>query len=291
MRHTDHRASFRSNGYVVLKDYFSSETSERIKLNSFFMGEQAKDILYFSEINNMDLEEFCRKFDKNLIVVPEKDRPEQVCRFEYILGSNSEMRDIFNAQISPLISSFMGEPYVAFKDKENEKHSGGGAFPPHQDFAAYQIFGPRFNVTAMLSVDSATLENGCLYFAKGYKDIIEKYPNAIRENVQGNVLFNYSVGGVDNGNIVERLHSSFDWEAVETNPRDLVIFDSFVPHYSKKNESEASRRAMFITTNALREGEWYNAYYNLKRNDPKNIAFHVSTPTVHKSSEDEGHPW
>jgi hypothetical protein len=64
-----------------------------------------------------------------------------------------------------------------------------------------------------------------------------------------------------------------------TGRRDLVLFDSFVPHHSVKNRTESLRRAMFVTFNPIAEGEWYDAYYREKRTDPSNPKFHVSTPT------------
>jgi len=59
---------------------------------------------------------------------------------------------------------------------------------------------------------------------------------------------------------------SLDWQAVETQPGDLLLFDSFLPHRSAVNHTQASRRALYITYNRAREGgDVRDAYFAAKR--------------------------
>ena len=61
----------------------------------------------------------------------------------------------------------MGGPVVLFKDKINFKMPGGAGFKAHQDQqAGWSTYAPLF-VTAMVTLDAATLENGCLEIAAG----------------------------------------------------------------------------------------------------------------------------
>jgi hypothetical protein len=63
-------------------------------------------------------------------------------------------------------SLLFGEAAILFKDKINYKLPGGGGFKPHQDqqagWSAYALF-----ITAMVSIDSTTEENGCLELCAG----------------------------------------------------------------------------------------------------------------------------
>ena len=63
--------------------------------------------------------------------------------------------------------ALMGGPVVLFKDKINFKMPGGAGFKAHQDQqAGWTVYAPLF-VTAMVTLDAATLENGCLEVAAG----------------------------------------------------------------------------------------------------------------------------
>jgi ectoine hydroxylase-related dioxygenase (phytanoyl-CoA dioxygenase family) len=178
------------------------------------------------------------------------------------------------------LEAIFGERYIPFKDKLNFKWPGGGAFAPHQDYPAYANFVPRYHVTAMLSIDAATEENGYLHFAERSQEsaLGAEECHAI-QMCDEHMILPYTTGGTSNGKIKEGFTSKFHWIPLETGPRDLVLFDSYLPHYSKENRSKHPRRAMFITYNRESEGEHKLAYYSLKRDEPHNKMFHFATPT------------
>jgi len=212
-----------------------------------------------------------------LITVPELKNPDQLCRVEDMLNHSKRLRVLATETILSVIECLMGEEYTFFKDKLNFKWPGGGAFPPHQDFPAYSTFAPKYHVTALISVDPATLENGCLFVAEHWRrDLNIAEPRTILP---------YKKGGKDHGNIVDDVASGMKWAPLLTSRRDLVLFDSYLPHKSSNNESNNSRRAILITTNAAREGHHLNGYYHLKRSDPQNPVFHFATPTNHASRD------
>ena len=242
------------------------------------MSANAQAILDRALASGTPLADMARNEPDTLIVVPEADNPRQVCRFEYLLGSDPQFAQYVQKRIQPVMHALHGEPFAPFKDKENEKHPGGGAFRPHQDFAAYQAFGPRYNATAMLSIDGQTRANGCVAFATNWMDVARD-DGAVRAWVEGRPLFHFHSGGPWNGDVREDVSDRLTWIDVETNPSDLVVFDSFVPHKSAANRTDASRRAMFLTFAAAREGNWYQRYYEEKRSNYGDPKFHVSTPT------------
>lgn len=275
------RAAFRRDGVLVLRDFFEADETAEIDRLSRLMGAEATALLRRAHESGTPVAELARTMPEGLIAVPEATDPMQLCRFEYLVGRNAELRQIVMARIAPVIEAVAGEPFIPFKDKENEKHPGGGAFGPHQDFAAYQSFGPRYNVTAMITVDAATRKNGCLEFAANWAEFTKSASDAVESRIEGRPLLRFHNGGPHNGDILGDIVGALDWQPVETSPADLVLFDSFAPHRSAPNASAASRRAMFLTFNAAREGDWYARYYADKRanfDDPK---FHVSTPTAH----------
>ncbi len=215
-----------------------------------------------------------------LIAVAERDDPAQLCRTEFLCGGVPAIAAFVDACITPLVEAAVGEPVALFKDKCNEKNPGGGAFPPHQDMAAYKHFPPRNFFTAMVPLDPATPENGCLAVADNLSDWAERMPGAVAEWIGENPLLHYHQGGPDNGAIEAAAAAGLVFAPVAMRPGDVLVFDAFVPHRSEVNRSDARRRALFLTYNAAREGRHYDRYYALKRSDAGNPIFHVATPTT-----------
>jgi phosphonate degradation associated HDIG domain protein len=277
------RETFRRESVIVLRNFFSAEEVAGLNNMSRAMGGAAATQLALARQAGQSPAELARANRTQLIVVPEAADDMQVCRFEYLQGAHPEFRAFVAKRIAPVIEGLAGEAFVPFKDKENEKHPGGGAFGAHQDFAAYQAFGPRYNITAMLTIDPATRANGCLEFAQGWKERAREQDGWVERWVDDHPLLRFNDGGPKHGDVVAEIEAALDWRIVETNPGDLVLFDSFVPHRSSPNRSDASRRAMFLTFNAGREGEWYSRYYADKRENFDDPKFHVSTPTAHNA--------
>ncbi|MGB1239811.1 MAG: phytanoyl-CoA dioxygenase family protein, partial [Pseudomonadales bacterium] len=177
------------------------------------------------------------------------------------------------------------ESFVLFKDKCNAKNPGGGAFKPHQDVIAYDKFAPNYHVTAAIFLDAATLENGCLHFPRDYRQALAEFDfPQIKTPVGELAILPSCVGGSDHGNIDPEVERQIEWEPIVAAPGDVVLFDSYVPHYSHANLSNYKRRAMFFTFNPASQGEHYDAYYAMKHREFDNPAFHIATPTEHQLS-------
>lgn len=136
----------------------------------------------------------------------------------------------------------MEGPVVLFKDKINFKMPGGAGFLPHQDQqAGWSTYAPIF-VTAMVSIDPTTLENGCLEIA----------PRRLGEGLTGAEWTPLEEGAVA-------------LEAVPTQPGDVIFFDSYVPHASKPNRTSAARKALYVTFNLASDGDLRTRYFADKR--------------------------
>jgi ectoine hydroxylase-related dioxygenase (phytanoyl-CoA dioxygenase family) len=143
------------------------------------------------------------------------------------------------------VSALMEAPSVLFKDKINFKQPGGAGFEPHQDQqAGWSVYAPLF-LTAMISIDRATEENGCLQIARMPR------PRAILGE-EWKPLTESDLGG-------HKLVS------VPTEPGDVIFFDSFVAHASEPNRSDTQRRILYLTYNRLADGDHRVRYFHDKR--------------------------
>jgi 2-aminoethylphosphonate dioxygenase len=279
----DPQNHFLMRGYVVLPNFFSPSAAAQLRELSDQMTSKAASILYCAGYDNAALARRARD-TAELIVVPESSHPDRVCRYEYMMGSQPCFARWVQEWVSDIVSVFAGESMTSFKDKTNEKLPGGGGFGPHQDFAAYRHFQPRRHVTALLSVDPATTMNGCLQFATNFHAMVSTHQSVVLEYVGGEPLLHFNTGNLHYGDIREDIAEHLVWAPVQLTPLDLVLFDSFVPHRSDCNNSNAPRRAIFITYCPGSDGSFYEQYYAEKRahyDDPK---FHVATPTRHRDT-------
>jgi ectoine hydroxylase-related dioxygenase (phytanoyl-CoA dioxygenase family) len=166
---------------------------------------------------------------------------------EYFINTEHELKHILKKRIVPKIEELLKEKVTLLKDKINWKLSGGGKFKPHQDHGAYNDFPPEYYVTAALSLDISTVENGCLEMVKG------RHKEGILDN--------------KNGDITDNLVSLMNWEPILATPRDLLLFDSFVPHRSDINKTKNPRRIFYFTFNKEKEGDYYEKYFSKKRKE------------------------
>ena len=86
-------------------------------------------------------------------------------------NSVEDLSDFVSGAISPYLELLTGEKWVLFKDKLNFKWPGGGGFTCHQDYPAYDLLGPAEHITAMIVIDDATDENGCLQVAENWVQV------------------------------------------------------------------------------------------------------------------------
>jgi 2-aminoethylphosphonate dioxygenase len=276
---TDVGRSLSRCGYVVLRDCLAGEAVRDLQTVSGEMSAAAGTILAEAQRCGGTAATHASSRVSELIVVPESAAASRVCRYEFMYGANPRFREFVDATLIPLVSRVTGEPMVLFKDKTNEKAPGGGAFGPHQDFAAYRFFPPRSHVTALISIDAAQIANGCVQFAEDYQRAAQQWPQHIESDHGGKPLFATIAGGPAHGDIVPEVAGTLSWVPVESQCSDLVLFDSFVPHRSGANASSAARRAIFVTLSRAAEGRHYEAYYAEKRRNYHDPKFHVATPT------------
>ena len=135
-------------------------------------------------------------------------------------------------------AALMGGPVVLFKEKINFKLPGSPGFKAHQDQqAGWSRYAPRF-LTAMVTLDAATIENGCLEVAAGAPP-----------------------GGLIGAEWEPLAEAGLDLRPVPTGPGDVIFFDSFVPHASGPNRTTEPRRILYLTYNLSVYGDQRVRYY------------------------------
>ena len=146
--------------------------------------------------------------------------------------------------VSRCVQQLLGEAAVLFKEKINFKMPGSDGFKAHQDVqAGWDTYAP-LHITLLLSIDDSTPENGCLEIA----------PEQHRRGLLGPMwepLPDPSPG--------------VQYKACPTGAGDAVFFDSFIPHRSFPNLTDAPRRVLYITYNGVSHGDHRERYYADKR--------------------------
>lgn len=166
-------------------------------------------------------------------------RIENVCPFH--AGFDTLMR---HGRLIAWAGALLGDEAVLFKDKINFKLAGGGGFELHQDQqAGWSVYAPLF-LTAMVSIDPTALENGCLEIAAGRH----------KEGLLGEEWRPLKADGLA-------------LAPVQTDPGDVIFFDSFVPHASGPNRTAAPRRVLYVTYSRACDGDHRTRYFADKRRD------------------------
>ena len=87
-------------------------------------------------------------------------------------------------------------------------------------------------------------------------------PDTVEYNVSST---NYNYDLDSNGVIDDDVNNTLKWEPLIVTPYDLVIFDAWVPHRSATNTTNKQRRAFYFTFNKLKDGDFYDKYFDKKK--------------------------
>jgi ectoine hydroxylase-related dioxygenase (phytanoyl-CoA dioxygenase family) len=230
----DDIAAFERDGYLVKRGGFSAADMARI-------SQWTDEVMAMPEVSGRHW------------VYHEKSRKDGaklVNRIENIAPLHEGFHDMAQSLKAP-VAQLLGEPAVLFKEKINFKMPGGGGFAPHQDSQAGWDTYADFFISALVSIDPATLENGCLQLVAGHhKSGLVKSWEPLNDDEMKGMFF----------------------EPVPTEPGDIVFFDCYAPHASEANMSDSIRRIYYATYNRESAGDHMAQYYADKhRNFPPDI--------------------
>lgn len=176
-----------------------------------------------------------------------------VQRIEDVTPFHGGFRGLFShGRMADAVAALLGEPAVLFKDKINLKLPGGDGFKAHQDAQAGWNVYAKYYITALVSIDAATAENGCLEMAAAWH----------RQGLVGNEWTPLGEGAT----------AGMEFVSYPTAPGDAMFFDSFTPHRSGPNLTDTARRVLYATYNRAAEGDHRVRYFADKRkNFPPDI--------------------
>jgi 2-aminoethylphosphonate dioxygenase len=223
-------AAFQRDGYLLLPGFFNAD--------------EVADITRWTEELASAPEEVGRHWVYREASLLDPDariiqRIENFCPFHE--GFDQLVR---RGRLMDTVSRLFGEQAILFKEKINFKMPGGPGFKAHQDQqAGWSTYAPLF-ITALVGIDASTIENGCLEVAPGW-------------HKQG--LLGDEWKPLDDKRIAE-----VGLKPVPTNPGDVLLFDSYVPHASAENMTGAARRILYLTYNRLSDGDQRERYYRDK---------------------------
>jgi len=172
---------------------------------------------------------------------------QQCCRVEHFLDDAPRLREVLTGnKMMGWVDQCLEASGILFKEKINLKLAGGQGFAAHQDAPAFDLFGQSAHLTAMMSLDAGNELNGCLEIAR-----VEHCEEILPMNADRT--------------LTDQVVESLTWQSIETEPGDIVIFSSFLPHRSGVNQSLQSRRAVYATYAKASEGDHRAEYFRQKR--------------------------
>lgn len=169
-----------------------------------------------------------------------------LARRENFLPYLKGMEQLVYSKLTQICSDILREQAVIYKEKVNFKFSGGGGFAAHQDAPAFATYGVNYHITLMISIDRSNKENGALEIVRG------KHGEGLLPQT-------------DKLTIKPEVEKKLNFEVIDTEPGDIVVFGSYTPHRSGPNFSNKSRRVHYITFNRLADGSYRDQYFADKR--------------------------
>lgn len=221
---------FKINGYLKLTKVFSSE--DIIKLKK-----------YVDEI-----EKYKEKKNKYMIYYEKFKGISFLTRTENFLPYHKKLRELIKEKkISSLVDTLINQKSILFKDKINWKYPKAKGFQPHQDAQVWESLYPKIKtfLSLSISIDKTNKENGSLEVVK------QMHRNGLL--------------GSNKSAIKNKLVKKMKWKRIDTKPGDIIFFDSYTPHRSGNNLSKSSRRIIYLTYNALKDGDLRKEYFINKR--------------------------
>ncbi|MAJ90926.1 MAG: phytanoyl-CoA dioxygenase [Legionellales bacterium] len=215
---------FKETGFLIIRGLYSNEKLKKII-------QWTNEVTNYPEIKN----KYMMYFEESKL----DSKKRILSRMENIEPFHKGFSKLFiSGEIQKIVSQLFNEEALLFKDKINFKMPGGDGFKAHQDVQAGWDKYAKLHITALVSIDTSSIENGCLEIAPGNhcKGLIGERWQPIDED-----LLNYS--------------------PVETAPGDAIFFDSYAPHRSGPNLTKDRRRVLYVTYNAISDGDQRSKYY------------------------------
>jgi ectoine hydroxylase-related dioxygenase (phytanoyl-CoA dioxygenase family) len=171
-------------------------------------------------------------------------------RAEHLLGESNPAITAMLLKTDALqaLTEVLADEPLLFKEKANYKLPGCRSDLLHQDQAAGWGTYANFFVTMLIAVDENRLDNAAVSFRR-------------TEGHECKLL------GPE-WKVLSEAEPPFrpeqDYQLIEAQPGDVVLFDCYVPHGSPANLTDQPRRNLYLTFNRMSDGDQRTAYYRDK---------------------------
>lgn len=223
------RTTFINKGYIVIKNFFTDNeysTLKKVTQSIQRAPEKKGGIMKYFEKSNISAELLLNRAEN------------------FIQYFDQLSKIIFSTKIMDLLRAAGGQEFHLFKEKINFKLIGGGGFKIHQDAPAFTKFCREELLILMIPVDKSTYNNGALKVCDNF--------------------FEPKIVPHDNGE-AKVINRKINWKTIELKPKDIVVFSSFLLHYSEDNNSKTPRRCYYFTFNSVANGNLRDEYFSYKR--------------------------
>jgi ectoine hydroxylase-related dioxygenase (phytanoyl-CoA dioxygenase family) len=220
----DQIKDFEQNGYLILRQAFDADEMRLIEIWTQEMTALPEETGKHWVFHERSLK---------------GDGADLISRIENIAPFHAGFEELSTVLKHP-VGQLLGEEATLFKEKINFKMSGGDGFKPHQDSQAGWDAYADFFISALVSIDDATVENGCLQLVAGHhqRGLFKSWRPLSEDDMAG-----------------------MDFVHCPTKPGDVVLFDCFAPHASEPNMTGETRRVYYATYNRAADGYHMAQYY------------------------------
>jgi len=229
----NYKEKFNNDGYFKVKNFIPKDDITKI-------------IKEINEANDVDIY---------------KDRNNKIRRIERIYNKGEKLINI-NIKFIKFIKKYLDLKMLIFKDKFNLKPPEGEGFGAHYDGVFHFVdsnnikkngwyeYGDSF-LSVLLSLDASNEKNGTIEIAKSHSNNFYQ------------LLQNTKNDGTPD--LLENVESSINFEKINLNVGDLLIFKNSCPHKSDKNNSKFNRRILYYTYLSEEFGDQYINYFEDKK--------------------------
>ena len=190
------------------------------------------------------------------------DRNGRIRRIEKLYDKGENLK-ILNKEVLKSLNNIFGKRFTIFKDKYNPKPAGGEGFYAHFDgifkFKNQQNVEKNgwyeytdFFINVLIALDPCNTQNGTIELANAEINNFEDLYKKTKKN------------GTPDLTLDEE--SKIQFNSVDLNIGDVLIFSNTCPHRSKKNTSNKERKTLYYTYSLLSEKSQYDNYFFDKDN-------------------------
>lgn len=235
-----------------MDNYIISHFKEKFDNDGFFIFKNFVEKKFIDQIIN--------EIENSKNTLKYFDNHNVLRRIEKIYDKGDNLL-LLNKKISILLKEVFNKDFLIFKDKFNAKPPGGEGFFAHYDGIFHFIdsnnqkrngwyeYGDSF-INALVAIDNCNKKNGTIELAKSHEGGFQELLNNTKKD--------------GTPALSDEIESTIDFNLINLNIGDIVVFSNKCPHRSKKNYSNKSRRIIYYTYTPEKNGSKYEEYFKDK---------------------------